>query len=180
MVELNFRAVDDTPETDNPDYDDTGCQCPPTDNTYLLEIDEGQAGLVHATCGKQPPHQWGDWQDLVVMNPTPVTVEWETDCDGNRWHGLDPCDCDHWVSVTPSSPITDQLERGRAQLLEAMSAVSEDRTCCGWAADWARTLHAEGGIWETLGRAVGWPTGNYDQWVWVSWDEAAALYAKEA
>jgi hypothetical protein len=71
---------------------------------------------------------------------------------------------------------TERLERGRAQLLEAMSAVSEDRTCCGWAADWARTLHAEGGIWETLGRAVGWPTGNYDAWWWVSWDEAAALY----
>ena len=72
---------------------------------------------------------------------------------------------------------TGRLERGREQLIEAMSAVSEDRTCCGWASDWARTLHAEGGIWETLGRAVGWPVGNYDQWVWVSWDEAAALYA---
>ncbi|MFG2276728.1 hypothetical protein ACGFNY_44090 [Streptomyces chartreusis] len=71
----------------------------------------------------------------------------------------------------------ESLERGRKQLLEAMSAVSEDRTCCGWASDWARTLHAEAGIWETLGRSVGWPTGNYDQWVWVSWDEAAALYA---
>jgi hypothetical protein len=57
-----------------------------------------------------------------------------------------------------------------------MHAVSEERTCASWAADWARTLHAEGGIWETLGRAVGWPTGNYDTWVWVSWDEAAALY----
>jgi hypothetical protein len=72
---------------------------------------------------------------------------------------------------------TGRLERGREQLIEAMSAVSEDRTCCGWASDWARTLHAEGGIWEALGRAVGWPVGNYDQWVWVSWDEAAALYA---
>ena len=73
--------------------------------------------------------------------------------------------------------VTARLERGRTQLVEAMSAVSEDRTCCGWASDWARTLHAEGGIWETLGRAVGWPVGNYDQWVWVSWDEAAVLYA---
>jgi hypothetical protein len=73
----------------------------------------------------------------------------------------------------------EDLGRGRTQLLEAMSAVSEDRTCASWCADWARTLHAEGGIWETLGRAVGWPTGNYDQWVWVSWDEAAALYAEK-
>ncbi|MEU0589920.1 hypothetical protein [Streptomyces ardesiacus] len=74
--------------------------------------------------------------------------------------------------------MTDQTttDRLRAQLIEAMSAVSEDRTCCGWASDWARTLHAEGGVWETLGRAIGWPTGNYDQWEWLSWDEAAALY----
>jgi hypothetical protein len=74
--------------------------------------------------------------------------------------------------------MTDTTEP-RKQLLEAMSAVSEDRTCTGWAADWARTLHAEGGIWETLGRAVGWPTGNYDAWVWVSWEEAARLYGHE-
>lgn len=80
---------------------------------------------------------------------------------------------------TQEADLTERLERGRQQLLEAMSAVSEDRTCTGWAADWARTLHAEGGIWETLGRAVGWPTGNYDRWVWVSWDEAAALYAQD-
>ena len=64
----------------------------------------------------------------------------------------------------------------REQLLEAMSGVSEERTCASWMGDWARTLHAEGGIWETAGRAVGWPTGNYDQWEWVSWDEAARLY----
>lgn len=79
---------------------------------------------------------------------------------------------------TQEADSTGRLERGRQQLLESMSAVSEDRTCCGWASDWARTLHAEGGIWETLGRAVGWPTGNYDRWVWMSWDEAAALYAE--
>ena len=81
---------------------------------------------------------------------------------------------------TREADLTERLERGRTQLIEAMSAVSEDRTCCGWASDWARTLHAEGGIWETLGRAVGWPTGSYDQWVWVSWGEAAALYTTEA
>lgn len=81
------------------------------------------------------------------------------------------------TATKPDTDLTERLERGRDQLIEAMSAVSEDRTCTGWASDWARTLHAEGGIWETLGRAVGWPTGNYDQWVWVSWDEAAELYA---
>jgi hypothetical protein len=89
---------------------------------------------------------------------------------------------DRWRAYQPQVAETDltaRLGNGRTQLLEAMSAVSEDRTCTGWAADWARTLHAEGGIWETIGRAVGWPTGNYDQWVWRSWDEAGVLYATE-
>ncbi|MEU5476702.1 hypothetical protein [Streptomyces mirabilis] len=60
-----------------------------------------------------------------------------------------------------------------------MSAVSEDRSSARWAGDLARTLHAEGGIWETLGRAVGWPTGNYDAWTWVTWEEAARAYGHE-
>jgi hypothetical protein len=102
MPDIYFEPVDE-PTADNLDYDDTGCQCPPGDNQYLMEIEEGQAVLVHATCGKQPPSSWGDWQEFVVMNPIPVTVEWATDCDGNRWHGLDPCDCDYWVQVTATS-----------------------------------------------------------------------------
>ncbi|MFJ5151411.1 hypothetical protein ACIQCF_07450 [Streptomyces sp. NPDC088353] len=73
------------------------------------------------------------------------------------------------------------LERGRAQLIEAMSGVSEERWCAGWMESLDQRLHAEGGIWETIGRAVGWPTGNYDQWVWMSWDKAGHLYtSKEA
>jgi hypothetical protein len=99
---LNFQPVEG-PDTDNPDYDDTGCECPPGDNQYLLEIDEGRASLVHAACGKTPPYQWGDWEDLVYMNPIPVTVGWETDCDGNRWHGINPCDCDAWVQAAATS-----------------------------------------------------------------------------
>lgn len=79
---------------------------------------------------------------------------------------------------SPSQERDGRLERGRNQLIEAMSGVSEERYCAGWMGDWARILHAEGGIWETLGRDVGWPTGNYDQWVWVSWDQAGRLYAQ--
>jgi hypothetical protein len=71
------------------------------------------------------------------------------------------------------------LDRQRKQLIEAMSAVSEERTCCGWIAGWERTLHAEGGIWETIGRAIGWPVGDWGAWMWVSWDEAAARYGSE-
>ncbi|MBE4790268.1 hypothetical protein [Streptomyces caniscabiei] len=79
----------------------------------------------------------------------------------------------------PDTAFTEQLERGRQQLLEAMSGVSEERWCAGWLEGLDRRLHEEGGIWEILGRAVGWPTGSYKQRVWLSWDEAAALYAEE-
>lgn len=71
-------------------------------------------------------------------------------------------------------------DRQRAQLIEAMSAVSEDRTGARWAGDWGRTLHAEGGIWEIVGRSIGWPTGDHDRWEWVSWDDAARLYGHTA
>jgi hypothetical protein len=99
---LGFQLVTE-PATDDPGYDDSGCQCPPGDTNFLLEIEEGQAVLVHAACGKQPPASWGDWNDLVSMNPIPVSVELETDCDGSPWHGMDPCDCDHWVQITATS-----------------------------------------------------------------------------
>jgi hypothetical protein len=99
---LYFEPVDE-PTADNPDYDNTGCQCPPGDNQYLMEIQEGQAVLVHATCGRQPSYTWGDFQDLIVMDPIPVTVAWERDCDGSAWHGDHRCDCDAWVQVTASS-----------------------------------------------------------------------------
>ncbi|WP_399559353.1 hypothetical protein [Streptomyces chartreusis] len=102
MTALNFEPVDE-PDTDNPDYDDTGCQCPPADKQYLLEIEEGQAFLVHATCGKRPPANWGDWNDLVTMGPIPVTVEWESECDGSQWHGLTPCDHGAYIVVTATS-----------------------------------------------------------------------------
>lgn len=101
MPELNFQPVDE-PATDNPDYDDTGCQCPPGDTQYLLEIEEGQAVLIHAACGKQPPASWGDWHEFVTMDgPIPVTVEWEPkNCTSCRSLYED---CDHWVQVTATS-----------------------------------------------------------------------------
>ncbi|MFM9780428.1 hypothetical protein [Streptomyces scabiei] len=181
MPELNFFQVADEPAPDNCDYDDGGCQCPPGDNNYLLELDEGQTSLTHAACGKQPSSSWGDWQDLVFMNPIPVTVEWERECDGSPWHGLTACDDGSFIRVEAAGPSIDpkHLHSGRQQLVEAMSGVSEERWCAGWLEGLDRRLHEEGGIWEILGRAVGWPTGSYKQRVWVSWDEAAALYAEE-
>jgi hypothetical protein len=122
MTTLNFQPAETT--DDNPDYDDTGCQCPPGDTKFLLEIDEGQAVLVHAACGKAPSYSWGDFQDLIVMDPIPVNVEWETDCDGSPWHGMDPCDCDHWVRVIATSIP----ENVRAQALELSRKHAADAT----------------------------------------------------
>lgn len=104
MTDLNFFQLADEPADDNPDYDDTGCQCPP-DGKFILEIEEGQAVLVHAACGKQPPATWGDWHDLVSMAPIPVTVGWERECGGNgsEWHGDHRCDCDAYVAVEATS-----------------------------------------------------------------------------
>ena len=97
-----------------------------------------------------------------------------------------PCSevpCNHDGTGEPCSrhereaDLTERLENGRAQLIEAMSGVSEERWCAGWMENLDRRLHAEGGIWEVIGRAVGWPVGDFEKWAWVSWDEAAALYA---
>ncbi|MFF7795576.1 hypothetical protein [Streptomyces sp. NPDC007991] len=94
---LNFQPVNE-PADDDTDYDDTGCQCPPGDNQYLLEIEEGQAVLVHAACGRRPSHTWGDYQDLLTMDgPIPVTVEWMGE-KGSLWEEPDP-----WVQVTATS-----------------------------------------------------------------------------
>ncbi|MFD9004433.1 hypothetical protein ACFV0T_26330 [Streptomyces sp. NPDC059582] len=123
MTDLNFFQLAEDPAPDNEDYDDAGCQCPPGDDQFLLEIEEGQAVLVHAACGKRPSANWGDWQDLVVMDPIPVTVKWQTDCDGNRWHGITPCDCDYWVQVTASSVPEDV----RTTALDLARKHSEER-----------------------------------------------------
>lgn len=83
---------------------------------------------------------------------------------------------------SPSDDPTeiDDLELLRAQLVDAMSSESERRWCAGWAKDLERTLHREGGIWETLGRACGWPLGYRGEDGWVTWWEAGILYDDDA
>jgi hypothetical protein len=102
MTAPGFRLIDE-PVADHPDYEEDGCQCPPDDKQFLLEIEEGQAVLVHAACGRQPPSSWGDWHDLVSMAPIPVTVTWKRECDGSMWHGDRQCDDDSYVVVEPTS-----------------------------------------------------------------------------
>jgi hypothetical protein len=70
-----------------------------------------------------------------------------------------------------------RLERGREQLVEAMSLVSKKRYWAEWERNLDRSLHSEGGMWEILGRTVGWPVGEWKPLTWMSWDDAGALYA---
>jgi hypothetical protein len=52
MTDLNFFQIADEQPGENPDYDETGCQCPPGDNQYLLELEEGQAVLRQTATGQ--------------------------------------------------------------------------------------------------------------------------------
>lgn len=84
----------------------------------------------------------------------------------------------------------DVLDALRHSLLSKMSEWSEDNWAAGWMSRTEEYLHKEGGEWETLGRAVGWPTG-YPGWerngslegadpdfAWVTWDEAGRIFAE--
>lgn len=114
MTALNFEPTNE-PASDNPDYDDTGCQCPPGDNQYLMEIDKGQVILVHAACGNQPSSSWGDWHDLVSMAPIPVTVGWERECDGSMWHGMDRCDHGSYI-VAEAANVPEDVQAAALEL----------------------------------------------------------------
>ena len=41
-------------------------------------------------------------------------------------------------------------------------------------------LYRTGGIWEIIGRAIGWPIGYLGEDGWESWDEAAEVYLRRA
>jgi hypothetical protein len=58
-----------------------------------------------------------------------------------------------------------------------MSFISEDRYCQAWMAGLSQSLHEEGGLWEILGRSIGWPVGERDGWLWMTWEEARDFYA---
>ncbi|MEW1565742.1 hypothetical protein AB0454_22485 [Streptomyces sp. NPDC093509] len=102
-----FTIVEDQAHSSEPEgYDSSGCPCNPADAQYTLEIDEGGCALIHTACGKQPPSHWGDWTDLLVMQPVPVTAKWIPNCDGSEWHGDHRCDCGSTLQISPADPAT--------------------------------------------------------------------------
>lgn len=89
------------------------------------------------------------------------------------------------VPVTPGQPGDGLMpcplfDAQRRELLEAMSAWSEDNWAAGWMHGTEKMLYEYGGIWEILGREIGWPTGyEHDaDFRWVSWDEAGVIFAE--
>lgn len=64
----------------------------------------------------------------------------------------------------------------REALLAMMREWSEDVYCAGWLIDLESRLHREGGHWEILGRAVGWPIGCDAEGGWETWEAAAERY----
>jgi hypothetical protein len=146
-VSLIWFEPGDGHNTDEPeDSPYSGCQCKPADDQYLMEVDEGQASLVHKACGKIP--NWGDYQEFLIMNSAmavPVTARWESDCDGQLWHGDHMCDCDHWVVLSPAAtepPKT--LTEAEKNVAEARRAVHESLIPLpAWEADRVRHLIAD-------------------------------------
>ena len=66
------------------------------------------------------------------------------------------------------------LEALRQSLLVMMSDWSEGTYAAGWMSGTEKMLHDQGGVWEILGRAIGWPTGYAEvpsETEWVAWDE---------
>jgi len=63
-------------------------------------------------------------------------------------------------------------QRLRADLLTLMSAWSEDQHCARWLIGLDTELLASGGVWEILGREIGWPIGYRAEGGWTTWDEA--------
>jgi hypothetical protein len=113
-IEVRFFTVNEEETPEPEEYVSSGCTCPPGDTRYTLAIEEGGLSLVHTACGKSPGDSWGDWADLVYMEPMPVTADWVPDCDGQMWHGMDRCEDGATVQVTPQLPEPYRLALSQA------------------------------------------------------------------
>jgi hypothetical protein len=104
---IKFCTVNEEEAPDPEEYTDNGCSCPPEDDLWLLEVEEGGIQLRHKTCGRPPMDSWGDWVDLVQMAPVEVRLAWVPDCDGSMWHGMDRCDHGSTIELKQDGPAVE-------------------------------------------------------------------------
>lgn len=64
------------------------------------------------------------------------------------------------------------LHQHRMQLLELISAVSEERWCAGWMQGIEGELCREGGVYRLIGSYTGWPIGYQGELGWETWAQA--------
>lgn len=69
-----------------------------------------------------------------------------------------------------------ELEQKRSQLISLIRAHSEEAYAASWLGGIDEDLYKVGGVWEIMGREIGWPLGYEGENGWVSWDEAAVRY----
>ena len=85
-----------------------------------------------------------------------------------------------WERAAAYVAEDDALDALRRSLLTMMSDWSEENWCAGWMSRTEEMLHEQGGTWEILGRAIGWPTAYEGDahFAWVTWDEAGQIFAE--
>lgn len=75
--------------------------------------------------------------------------------------------------------MADDIERVRKQIIDLISAHSEYLYSAGWLYDIDQICWEQGGVWETIGRAHGWPVGYRGEHGWMSWEEAGISYGHD-
>ena len=71
------------------------CRCSLKDDPRCtLDVEEGQASLIHVACGRS---LWLEREDIFAEFPVKVTIE--TCANPGGWHGMERCDCGPEVSI---------------------------------------------------------------------------------
>ena len=82
------------------------------------------------------------------------------------------------LTITAPDSKNSSLEWRRAQLIAAMRGYSDELYSANWLDNLDRVLHQQGGIWQILGLAIGWPLGYQGRDGWVTWEEAEIFYRR--
>lgn len=71
-------------------------------NWWSLTVEEGEATVVCSTCRcVYDPILWDGGELLFSSEDIPVRVQFEMDCGGGSWHGMNACDHGWSINITP-------------------------------------------------------------------------------